>query len=72
VPEQDPNDPDIDAALEQMRGKAVAQRMHADAAGCPIADPGGDEHDGRELEEGYGPATAIASPEYRLPTEGEN
>jgi hypothetical protein len=29
--EQSLDQPDIDAALEQMRGKAVAQRMQADA-----------------------------------------
>ena len=31
MPKQSLDQPDIDAALEQMRGKAVAQRMQADA-----------------------------------------
>ena len=30
MPKQSLDQPDIDAALEQMRGKAVAQRMQAD------------------------------------------
>ena len=31
MPKQSLDQPDIDAALKQMRGKAVAQRMQADA-----------------------------------------
>ena len=31
MPKQSLDQPDIDAAIEQMRGKAVAQRMQADA-----------------------------------------
>src|SRR5690242_21642537 len=37
MPKQSLDQPDIDAALEQMRGKAVAQRMQADALPVPAA-----------------------------------
>ncbi|NIJ35293.1 hypothetical protein FHS98_003697 [Sphingomonas oligoaromativorans] len=33
MPEQDLDDADVDAVFQQMRGKAVAQRMRADPFG---------------------------------------
>jgi hypothetical protein len=49
-------DPDLEPNGDEQDGSYCAEdefmQLHSDGPGCPIADPGGCEHDGREPEDG--------------------
>jgi ribose 1,5-bisphosphokinase PhnN len=45
-------DPDFEE-IDAEDSFVLSWYAQAEGAGCPIADPGGCEHDGREIEDGY-------------------